>query len=635
MAYIQSSYWANGIVLVPTLTRLVFAGMFSSLSSGQSRALQTFSPMRRPNRALIFGQLCAPLNLLGAAGWFAISGSGDEAEYKLAAIGKFIVSCVERISPVLQLMADAPSTLQHVHALCHRTRVNNVESTLVAQLARMCVVGWPLPTPVSELERETIAQIRIAMDGLLLGPTWVALDMPVFELREGTCCRQVAPSILDKLAHQPNGVAVGAWAHVEPVVLRAAWSLMEQFGMAEVKHVHVHPTDAGAIYWTSAAPFAGLTASYFHSFACLDELLFGHPQSFGSARDARIGRAMNLYGARSFESDFAPNEMATKVLHEVFDHTPLDFQSEAIGDIRCEDGCMLKQQVRYIITATRRGRRLEDYPLVVVAAGNHEFARARASRTLLALHDVPGVQVRVILADVLRPDLSDAAMVGGGQSIKWPGGRVRPSRQNDLLHTCIPLNRNRHLGIRSEDAAEAKLDHHLRTVDRSQVRATVDQFFFDILTVSEQAKLPVMLDQIKRAFRAVYIDTKGAMPGYVAAADLIECISRWKRYGTGGFLKAEEHSPLIAGFCGERQPIAVGQVCAVAQPLSVLSWHMDSAVGQLKTPFNQFKLALTSADLRPPDSLFTQCLLDEFQETDFSGKPHIVECNEICCLERG
>ncbi len=64
--------------------------------------------------------------------------------------------------------------LQHLHALCHRRRVNDDESALYAELVRICIDGWPLPEPRDGLGRHVHAQLRNAMDGLLLGPTWIA-----------------------------------------------------------------------------------------------------------------------------------------------------------------------------------------------------------------------------------------------------------------------------------------------------------------------------------------------------------------------------------------------------------------------------------------------------------------------------
>ncbi|KWB43474.1 hypothetical protein WL37_01670, partial [Burkholderia ubonensis] len=429
-------------------------------------------------------------------------------------------------------------------------------------------------------------------------PTWVALDMPVFDKQPDGQYSQTAPGIFDKLDEQPGGVAVGAWMHADPVVLYAAWSLMCKFGMAEIDREKVRLTESGRIHRPIAAPYAGLPASYLRSYALLDELLFGNPDPLDIDSDGHIDRVMNVYASSGAGSGPASQEITTKILRELFDDTPLDRQPAGIADMGCGDGSAVKRLAEYVINSTRRGQHLADYPLLVIGADYNESARGRAAATLSALKDVPGVQVRVIAADISQPDRYDEAVAESGLTVRQPDGSVRPVRLSDLLHTFMFLVHNRRLSIRREEAAEAILERHLRLVDRSSLRAVVDQYYPGLLTVSDQAEYPVALDDIKRAFKVAYSDAEGLVPGYVAAADLIDFLTRWKRHAKHGFLIVEGHSPWAENLCANTPGGPEGWLRTEQLP-SVFNWGMHFVSRQFMAPFNEFMLALTLAGLRP------------------------------------
>ncbi|KVH57729.1 hypothetical protein [Burkholderia cepacia] len=616
MAYTRSCNWANGIVLVPTLARLVFAGAFDGLRAGAPRAMRAFAASRQPDPTRNLGILWGAFNLLSLAGWLTLDRGDEDADYALTPAGEYVVACVEHARPLFEQLADATSVLQHLHALCHRTRVAAEDSLLYARLVRACVAGWPeLAPPATDLERQANGQLRTAMDGLLLGPTWVALDMPVFDRQPDGQYAQSAPGILGKLVEQPGGVAVGAWTQADPVVLEAAWALMGKFGMVEIDQGKVRLTESGRIHRPIAAPYAGLPASYLRSYALLDELLFGNPDPLDIDSDGHIDRVMNVYASSGAGSGPASQEITTKILRELFDDTPLDRQPAGIADMGCGDGSAVKRLAEYVITSTRRGRHLADYPLLVIGADYNESARGRAAATLSALKDIPGVQVRVIAADISHPDRYDEAVADSGLTVTQPDGSVRPARLSDLLHTFMFLVHNRRLGVRRKDAAEAILERHLRTVDRARLRAVIDQHYAGALTVSDQEALPIGLEQIKRAFKVAYSDAEGLVPGYVAAADLIDFLTRWKPHAKHGFLIVEGHSPWAENLCA-RAPGGPDTWLRTEQLPSVFNWGMHFVSRQFMAPFNEFTLALTLAGLRPDSPIYGRIHPEGFPAPD-------------------
>lgn len=167
---------------------------------------------------------------------------------------------------------------------------------------------------------------------------------------------------------------------------------------------------------------------------------------------------MNVYASSGAGSGPASKEISTKIMRRLFDETPLDQQPAGLSDMGCGDGSALLRLAQYVIHSTRRGRHLADYPLIVVGADYNESARSRAADTLSALGSVPGVQVRVIDADISQPDRYDEAVVASGLTVKGPDGVCRAARLSDLLHTFMFLVHNRRLDVRRGDAADAILE---------------------------------------------------------------------------------------------------------------------------------------------------------------------------------
>ncbi|WP_240674570.1 class I SAM-dependent methyltransferase [Burkholderia stabilis] len=598
MAYTRSCNWANGIVLVPTLARLVFAGAFRGLTAGTPRSMRSMVLVRQPHPTRNLGVMWGALNLLSLAGWLTLSSADEHAEFSLTPAGEYVVRCVEHARPLFLLLANGTSTLQHLHALCHQVRVDPAESVLYAQLARICMAGWELPIPANDVERQAAEQLRMAMDGLLLGPTWIALDMPVFDRHADGQCRQIAPSILDRLNSRADGVAIGAWPDTDHVLLRAAWSLMRKFGMVDIVREKVRLTDAGRIHRPIAAPYSGLPASYLRSYAALDEILFGNPDPLDIDNDGHVDRVMNIYASSGAGSGPASHDITTKILRKLFNETPLDQQPAGIADMGCGDGSAVKRLAEYVVSSTLRGQHLAEYPLLVIGADYNEAARARAMATLSALKGVRGVQVRVIAADISRPDRYADDVARSGLKVRRPDGTVRPVQLGDMVHTFMFLIHNRRLSVRRGLMADTILERHLRTVDRHRLRAVITRYFAGCIPVSDHDELPMTVDKLKGAFRVAYGDAEGLVPGYVAAADLIQLVSRWKCHAKHGFLIVEGHSPWASSFC-DGSPDKTSRWRRTEQLPSVFNWGMHFMSRQFMMPFNEFMLATTLAGLRP------------------------------------
>jgi hypothetical protein len=602
IAYTKSCNWANGVVLVPTLARLVLAGAFDGLRLNESRELRECATRRkadpRPNLGLLWGAF----NLLALAGWVTLDGGDEDARYRLTAAGASAVEYVAASPALFKRLADATAMLQHLHALFHRRRVNPLESDNYAGLVRLCRAGWPLPQPSNALGRQVRERMCTAMDGLLLGPTWIALDLPLYE-EAGNRRAKAAPSILERFGERASGEWVElprGWPQADADTLETAWSLMEHAGMVELDRtgLRVRLTQAGRVYRPIAAPYAGLPSSYLRSYAVLDELLFGDPDPLGIDDDGHIDRIMNVHASSGAGSGPASREITGKIIRRIFDETPLEDQPAGIADMGCGDATALKRIAEYVVRSTLRGRHLDDFPLLVVGADYNESARARATDTLAELAGTDGLAVRVLGADISDPDGYDAAVAASGLTVRDASGFERPARLRDLLHTNMFLLHNRRLTVRSRKEADAILGRSLRNVDPARLRAVIGAHFGTTLDIAH-GTAPLTLTQLKAAFRVAHSDAQGLVPGYVAAADLIEMIRRWTPYVRHGFLAVEGHSPWAEHLTQPPgEPEHGGYMRTELLP-AVFNWGMHFVSRQFMMPFNEYMLAMCLAGLSP------------------------------------
>lgn len=595
LAYSHSFQWANGVVIIPTLTKLVETGAFRGLAQGETRAMLEFARSHKADPEKNLGTLWGAFNLLALQGWVKVEGGDRAMRYSLTPAGACAVAMVEQHLATFQRLSAAAGVLQHCHALCHRRLINPEAVATYVALVAESENGWGLAEGSSAIERRVRTQLITAMDGYLAGPTWVALDMPVFEQKNNKRTI-VARSIFGGVGNERSWIAVGSnGANTDAAFLGAAWRLLHRLGQVEFNTAgtSVRLSKRGHVYRPIAAPFAALPASYLRSYARLQDLLFGEPDPLGVDQDTHLDRIMNIYGSSGAGSGPASREISEKIIHRIFNETPLEQQPAGLADMGCGDGSALKRLADYVINNTARGRHLAAFPLLVVGADYNESARTRARETLSALEQVSGVQVRVVHADISHPDRYDEAVRESGLRVRNADGSTRNAGLRDFLHTFMFLVHNRRLQIRDEAEAERVLQAHLEQANQSLLGEVAATFY--------GAALPsgaLTLDALKDAFRVAYSDEHGIVPGFVAAADLIDFMGRWKPFIKHGFLAVEGHSPWAENLI-EDAPEHDDTWMKVEKLPHPFNWGMHFLSRQFMMPYNEYRLALALAGFTP------------------------------------
>nr|WP_229425340.1 hypothetical protein [Massilia sp. Se16.2.3] len=365
--------------------------------------------------------------------------------YSLTPAGACAVGIVEAHLATFKRLAAATAVLQHCHALCHRRLIDPEALATYVALVDESAQGWGLGENQDDtaLARRVRTQLVTAMDGLLAGPTWIALDMPVFEQKNNKRTA-VAPSIFGAVGNERTWIALAPGsANTDPVFPAAAWRLLARLGQVEFNPgaTCVRLTERGDVYRPIAAPFAALPASYLRSYARLQDLLFGDPDPLGIDQDTHIDRVMNIYASSGAGSGPASREISQKIIHRIFDETPLDQQPAGLADMGCGDGTALKRLADYVIGHTARGRHLATHPLLVIGADYNESARSRARETPVGLRRARGRADARAARRHLRP-----GQIRRGGARQRPAdarrrrqpARARPARLRPHLHVPGP-----------------------------------------------------------------------------------------------------------------------------------------------------------------------------------------------------
>lgn len=603
LAYGRGFGWANGVVVIPTLVKLITAGAFDALAPGEDRAMLAFAQRHKADPEKNLGTLWGAFNLIALQGWLQIEGADRGMRYRLTPAGAVAVELVRANLDTFVRAANGVETLQHCHALCHGRRNDPAATAAYCELVAASADDWGIAPGEDYVSRRIRAQLVRALDGLLTGPTWVALDMPVYERRMDELAK-VAPSIFERFGDDNQWVGrVSGWPDADAVFLHSAWTLMRRLGQIEENDDgQIRLTEQGRRNRPIAAPFAGLPTSYLRSYARLQDLLFGNPDPLGVAEDKHIDRVMNVYASSGAGSGPAALEISDRIIRRLFDDTPLEKQPAGIADMGCGDASALKRLAEYVIAHTKRGRHLQDYPLLVVGADYNESARNRARATLASMSQHPNVHTRVVHADISRPELYDIAIKDSGLTVN-EGGQSRPAGMRDFLHTFMFLVHNRRLALRTETIADQVLTEHLRKVDRARLKTVLERYIDGAPTVSDTDELPISLESLKGLFNVAYGDEHGIVPGYVAAADLVHFMGRWEPFIRHGFLAVEGHSPKARNLI-EDIPVDEAAWMRKEKLPHSLNWGMHFVSRQFMMPFDEYMLAMCLAGFAPRDEVY-------------------------------
>lgn len=393
-----------GMVLVPTLKALWDRGVFQLFDgTAGSVSLDRIVEQTRGNR----GYLKVAMRLLASGGLLTIfqdAASGPPA-YALTADGITTI----RLVPLLfgEAAAFIPIAIFLEDFLFGKPQ-NAVHPSLQV-VAERAKTKWELPLDSSPETARIQERIRFWLDGILVGPSMVALA------RAGILASlQRCPLDLKHVAGNVPAIAV-------------IFEILSAQGWVERERGRIRLTPSGQ-YAAEIAASYGVTVSYLPLFSVVSTLLFGNariPRVDGGGTELLCNRAMNVWGSGGAHKSYF--RKVDDAIFEIFNR-PIEEQPRGICDMGCGDGTLLEHLYEVVQTRTARGRVLDQHPLVMIGADFNKVAR-RVSAQRLRKAAIPSFHV--IHGDINRP----AQLAGDLEEL---GLDI-----HDLLHVRSFLDHNR------------------------------------------------------------------------------------------------------------------------------------------------------------------------------------------------
>ena len=160
-------------------------------------------------------------------------------------------------------------------------------------------------------------------------------------------------------------------------------------------------TDEGLFFAKRASAY-GVTVSYLPTFIQLEELIFGNAMILKTntpdETELHVHREMNVWGSGGAHSTYF--KVIDEIIIKLF-NKPIDEQPKGILDMGCGNGAFIQHIFDVIEYQTKRGKMLDDHPLLLVGADFNKAA-LKVTRANLIKADI---WAKVIWGDIGRPDL--------------------------------------------------------------------------------------------------------------------------------------------------------------------------------------------------------------------------------------
>ena len=311
------------------------------------------------------GYMNVALRLLSAQGWLTrnIDEHNKCINFSLTERGKtaFILSHI--YAKVITLLKDVPLYRYKLFS-SHQTYSQNYNDSVET---------------IQSLSDDIPEQIKLQIQGILIGPALVALGMND-KIDEYFNSNKFSQNDIDDF----------------PLIK----SFANYFTDINFLNSDYSFTEVGEFFFKRAAAY-GVTVSYLPMFSNQDEIFFGDPHLIWkrdeTGSETHIDRTMNVWGSGGAHSTYF--KKIDEIVINIFNR-PLDEQPMGISDMGCGDGTLLKHLYELVKNNTIRGENLEGHPLLIVGADFNQAARIASAKTLTDSR----IQHHILHADISHPN---------------------------------------------------------------------------------------------------------------------------------------------------------------------------------------------------------------------------------------
>ena len=189
--------------------------------------------------------------------------------------------------------------------------------------------------------------------------------------------------------------------HKDPESFKKILDFFAHLGWFKKKKNTYQFTDEGLFFAKRASAY-GVTVSYLPTFVNLDDLIFGNAKILKTTSpedtEKHVHREMNVWGSGGAHSTYF--KVIDQVIIKLF-NKPIDEQPKGILDMGCGNGAFIQHIFDVIEYQTKRGKMLDEHPLLLVGADFNQAA-LKVTRANLIKADI---WAKVIWGDIGRPDI--------------------------------------------------------------------------------------------------------------------------------------------------------------------------------------------------------------------------------------
>ncbi len=362
----------DGIVTAPTAFALLEAGVTDYLLEKSSCSLKDLSKAFNANE----GYLNVALRILCSQGWLTqqVDNEKDEIIFSVNENSKTAFTH-------FYLYQDA------VHLLKISEKYHNRKFELEPFLLLEKIYGKLTSNYGLELttdEQDIQLQILTHIEGIIIGPTTVHLGMS-----------GMFHKYFMEASFRPEEF------HKDPDSFQRLLDIFVHFNWF-TKNNGTYQFTAKGMFFARRASAYGVTVSYIPTLRKLDELIFGDPNAakkLGSETlEGHVDREMNVWGSGGAHSNYF--KIVDQIIIDLF-NKPIEEQPKGILDMGCGNGAFIQHLYYVIEQQTLRGKKLDDYPLILVGVDYNEAA-LKISKSHLIQADI---WAKVIWGDIGKPDL--------------------------------------------------------------------------------------------------------------------------------------------------------------------------------------------------------------------------------------
>jgi len=189
--------------------------------------------------------------------------------------------------------------------------------------------------------------------------------------------------------------------HKDPESFKKILNFFTHLGWFLKKKDTYQFTDKGLFFAKRASAY-GVTVSYIPTFLQLDNLIFGNPLILNTntvdEEEKHVDREMNVWGSGGAHATYF--KVIDKIIIHLF-NKPIEEQPKGILDMGCGNGAFIHHIFDVIEHQTKRGKFLDEHPLLLVGA-DYNQAALKVTRANLIKSDI---WAKVIWGDIGMPDI--------------------------------------------------------------------------------------------------------------------------------------------------------------------------------------------------------------------------------------